>query len=223
MSRVFIVIATILLVMVSGCGKKNDGDFKTLSKEEMTSRAQKESYVFGVDHAKNLENLQESFDPDAYVQGFRDQIKKYPFLFSDVEMDAIRKTSEKEVANAKEFLSENIKSNKDVKSTRSGLQYQIIKQGEGEKPKLEDKIKINYSGSLVNGEYFENTFSTGEPATFQLKGVIKGFQEGLMLMNEGSRYKFFIPPNLGYGPTARGKIPPNSVLIYEVELMEIIE
>ena len=99
----------------------------------------------------------------------------------------------------------------------------MIKQGEGEKPKLEDNIKINYSGSLISGEYFENTFSTGEPATFQLKGVIKGFQEGLLLMNEGSRYKFFIPPNLGYGPTARGKIPPNSILIYEVELIEIIK
>jgi len=223
MSKVSITFITLILVVISGCSKKNEGDFKNLSKEEMTSRAQKESYVFGVDHAKNLENLQDSFNPDAYVQGFRDQIKKYPLLFSDVEMDAIRKTSEKEITEAKQFLSDNKKNNKDIKVTRSGLQYQIIKQGEGEKPKPEDTIKINYSGSLISGEYFENTFSTGEPATFQLKGVIKGFQEGLLLMNAGSRYKFFIPPNLGYGPTARGKIPTNSVLIYEVELIEIIK
>ncbi len=120
------------------------------------------------------------------------------------------------------FLETNAK-RKEVKTTASGLQYELIKEGSGAKPTLQDKVKVHYHGTLINGTVFDSSVERKEPISFPLGGVIQGWQEGLQLMSVGSKYKLYIPANLGYGSNPAGKIPANSVLIFEVELLGINE
>jgi FKBP-type peptidyl-prolyl cis-trans isomerase FklB len=120
------------------------------------------------------------------------------------------------------FLAEN-KKRTGVKTTGTGLQYEVLKEGNGPKPTLQDKVKVHYHGTLIDGTIFDSSIDRDKPISFQLSGVIQGWQEGLQLMAVGSKYKFYIPSNLGYGTKAAGKIPANSTLIFEVELLGINE
>jgi FKBP-type peptidyl-prolyl cis-trans isomerase len=121
-----------------------------------------------------------------------------------------------------EVFLENNKKNKNVVVTPSGLQYTVERQGKGAKPKVTDKVTVNYEGTLVNGKVFDSSYKRGEPISFALNGVIPGWTEGLQLMNVGSKYKLFIPSKLGYGENGAGaSIPPNSTLIFTVELLGI--
>ncbi len=129
-------------------------------------------------------------------------------------------SSAKSLEENKKFLEENAKKSS-IKTTASGLQYEVIKDAKGPKPTLKDKVKVHYHGTLVNGTIFDSSVDRGEPITFPLNGVIQGWQEGLQLMNVGSKYRLFIPSDLGYGPNPAGIIPANSLLIYEVELLSI--
>ena len=106
-------------------------------------------------------------------------------------------------------------------TTDSGLQYEIIKMGDGDKPEAADKVSVHYKGTLENGTVFDSSYDRGETITFGLNQVIKGWTEGLQLMPVGSKFKFIIPSELGYGSRDLGSIPPNSTLIFEVELLEI--
>lgn len=110
---------------------------------------------------------------------------------------------------------------KGVYSTKSGLRYRMIKEGNGKKPKATDRVKVHYTGTLINGTKFDSSVDRGEPITFALNQVIPGWTEGLQLMDEGSKYMLYIPYNLGYGEQQAGSIPPGSTLIFEVELLEI--
>ena len=110
-----------------------------------------------------------------------------------------------------------------VQVTASGLQYQVIRQGNGRRPKATDQVKCHYEGMLVDGTLFDSSIQRGEPATFPLNGVIAGWTEGLQLMQEGGKYRFFIPYHLGYGEHGAGSsIPPFAALIFDVELIEVI-
>lgn len=121
----------------------------------------------------------------------------------------------------KKFLEEN-KKNPDVKETPSGLQYVVEKEGEGERPGAEDEVTVHYTGRLLDGTVFDSSVNRGEPATFPLNRVIPGWTEGVQLMREGSKYTFFIPSDLAYGPQGiQGAIPPHSTLIFEVELIKV--
>jgi len=108
--------------------------------------------------------------------------------------------------------------------TESGLQYSVIKEGAGAKPKVTDQVKVHYVGTLLNGTQFDSSVDRGQPATFPLNGVIPGWTEALQLMTVGSKYKLFIPGNLAYGEQGQpqGGIGPNEVLVFEVELLEIL-
>jgi FKBP-type peptidyl-prolyl cis-trans isomerase len=109
-----------------------------------------------------------------------------------------------------------------VTTTASGLKYEILKDADGPKPKATDNVTVHYKGTLTDGTVFDSSYDRGQPATFPLNRVIKGWTEGVQLMSPGSKYKFTIPPELGYGAAgAGGKIPPNSVLVFEVELIKI--
>ena len=120
------------------------------------------------------------------------------------------------------YLAENAKK-EGVVTLPSGLQYQIIKEGNGRKPKATDKVKCHYEGMLIDGTLFDSSIQRGEPATFPLNGVIAGWTEGLQLMQEGAKYRFFIPYNLGYGEHGAGaSIPPFAALVFDVELIEVI-
>lgn len=120
----------------------------------------------------------------------------------------------------KEFLEKN-KNNKSVYTTKSGLQYMKIKEGNGPKPKVTSTVKVHYTGTLIDGTKFDSSVDRGEPIEFPLNQVIPGWTEGLQLMPEGSKYMLYIPYNLGYGEQPVGDIPPGSTLIFEVELLEV--
>ena len=121
------------------------------------------------------------------------------------------------------FLAKN-KERKGVTTTASGLQYEVIKEGTGATPKIDDKVSVHYKGTLINDTIFDSSYSRGEPVTFAANQVIPGWTEALMLMKVGSKYKVYIPSQLGYGENAppRSKIKPNSTLIFEMELLAIL-
>lgn len=120
----------------------------------------------------------------------------------------------------KKFLAAN-RSRPGVKETASGLQYEVLKQGTGVQPKATDSVEVNYVGTLLNGTEFDNSYKRGQSISFPLSGVIKGWTEGLQLMPAGSKYKFYIPYNLGYGLNGAGQIPPGATLVFEVELLNV--
>lgn len=109
-----------------------------------------------------------------------------------------------------------------VITTESGLQYEIVEEGDGPKPTVNDQVTVHYRGTLTDGTVFDSSYERGQPATFPLNRVVKGWQEGIPLMPVGSKFKFTIPPDLGYGSRAQGPIPANATLIFEVELLEIV-
>lgn len=124
------------------------------------------------------------------------------------------------VKDDEKFLAEN-KKKPNVKTTPSGLQYEIITQGSGMRPNATDSVTVNYKGTLTNGNEFDNSYKRGEPITFALDHVIRGWTEGLQLMPVGSKYKFYIPYQLGYGLNETGTIPAGSTLVFEVELLNV--
>jgi len=125
-------------------------------------------------------------------------------------------------SEGEKYLADNAKKD-GVMTLPSGLQYTVVKEGNGKKPKATDQVKCHYEGMLVDGTMFDSSVQRGEPATFPLNQVIAGWTEGLQLMQEGAKYRFFIPYTLGYGETgAAGAIPPFSALIFDVELIEVI-
>jgi FKBP-type peptidyl-prolyl cis-trans isomerase len=118
------------------------------------------------------------------------------------------------------FLAQN-KVKGGVKTTTSGLQYEVITPGNGAKPLASDRVTVNYKGTLLNGTEFDSSYKRGEPATFGLNQVISGWTEGVQLMQEGAKYRFFIPYDLAYGGRSAGEIPPFSTLIFEIELIKV--
>ncbi len=130
---------------------------------------------------------------------------------------------DKNLKEGEEFLAKN-KTKSGVVTTASGLQYEIIKAGTGPKPKAEDEVKCHYKGTLIDGKVFDSSIERGEPATFPVNRVIPGWTEALQLMPVGSKWKLYIPASLGYGERGAGQdIKPNSTLIFEVELLEIVK
>lgn len=121
-----------------------------------------------------------------------------------------------------QFLAENAKQD-GVKTTESGLQFKVIKEGTGKQPKATDTVTVNYKGTHIDGTEFDSSYKRGKPISFPLNGVIKGWTEGVQLMKEGAKYQFFIPSNLAYGAsgTPGGPIAPNETLIFEVELIKV--
>lgn len=144
------------------------------------------------------------------------------------KQEAKDKENEKKYAAVKEegeqFLKDNV-ANEGVLTTDSGLQYIVLKEGEGPKPTTSDRVKVHYHGTLIDGTVFDSSVDRGKPTEFGVTQVIKGWTEGLQLMNEGAKYKFFIPQELAYGANPRpgGEIKPFSMLIFEVELIEILK
>lgn len=129
---------------------------------------------------------------------------------------------ERNLTDGRIFMAENAE-REGVVTLDSGLQYRVIKEGDGRKPKATDSVKCHYHGTNIKGEIFDSSIDRGLPATFPLDRVIKGWTEGLQLMSEGSKYEFVIPPHLAYGKQKLSKeIGPNSTLIFEVELIEIV-
>jgi FKBP-type peptidyl-prolyl cis-trans isomerase len=130
------------------------------------------------------------------------------------------KKSQPRIDSGNNFLAKN-KLRKEVKTTASGLQYEVLREGNGAKPTTKDSVTVHYKGTLLNGTPFDNSYDRGTPITFPLSGVIPGWTEGLQLMTVGSHYKFYIPSNLAYGAYDYGPIPGGSMLTFEVELLAV--
>ncbi|MFN6375228.1 MAG: FKBP-type peptidyl-prolyl cis-trans isomerase [Chitinophagia bacterium] len=172
-----------------------------------------------------------SLNPEALAKGFADALKGTTMCSPEqadqiVRMQMQRITKQKiepTIKAGEKFLAENAKK-PGVKTTSSGLQYEVITEGTGEKPVTSSTVKVHYEGFLINGFKFDSSRDRGEPTQFPLNGVIRGWTEGVALMPVGSRYKLYIPYQLGYGEQGSGEaIPGGSVLVFDVELLEIIK
>ena len=198
---------------------------------QLKDQKDKVSYSIGLNIGFNLNRQNVQINPDVLAAGIKDAIAGKPQLTTDqvkevmttFEKDMQQKqkaAGEKNASEGAKFIEEN-KKKEGVKTTASGLQYKAIKEGTGAQPKATDTVTVNYRGTLINGTEFDSSYKRGQPATFPLNGVIKGWTEGLQLMKVGSKYQFFVPPNLAYGERTVGPdIAPNSTLIFEVELLD---
>jgi FKBP-type peptidyl-prolyl cis-trans isomerase FkpA/FKBP-type peptidyl-prolyl cis-trans isomerase FklB len=230
-----VILASVVFVATASlfCDKLNANQ----GTKKLETPEQKFSYAIGLDIGATLKDMPAKLDLPAIYQGMQDTLggKKLALtpeevtaikteFFQKMQAEQTKKAAEagaKNKAEGDKFLEEN-KKKEGVKTTASGLQYQVLKEGTGAKPKVDDVVTVNYRGTLLDGTVFDDSYSRGEPATFQLNQVIPGWTEGLQLMPVGSKYKFWIPSQLGYGERGAGqKIGPNSVLIFEVELLDI--
>ena len=195
------------------------------------------SYVIGYNLGRSLKQNEIQANTDLLTQGLRDALSGAKGMLSDEEMQATMQEFQQKVMAAQEakqaalgaknktegeaFLAKN-KARAGVKTTASGLQYEVLKEGTGPAPKPTDTVTVNYVGTLMDGTKFDSSYDRNQPATFVLNQVIPGWTEGVQLMKVGSKYKFYIPAALGYGEKgAGGVIGPNAPLVFEVELVSI--
>jgi len=232
--RFLAIVTTVvtLLVILSSCNEKKTEVKKST---EIKNYQDSLSYTFGVDMGNYLKNAGQKINVDVFADAVSTVLKEGTPKLTQDQMTAIQnkmredmmKKAEESSSKNKEigvkFLEEN-KNKEGVKITESGLQYVVLTEGTGLKPTLEHTVKVHYAGTTLDGNEFDSSIKRGTPAEFPLNGVIKGWTEGLQLMKVGAKYKFFIPSDLAYGERGAGAmIEPNSTLIFEVELLEIVK
>jgi FKBP-type peptidyl-prolyl cis-trans isomerase len=235
MKKIALAMTILVLLAAAGCKKSAAG---TAGKPvTLDTQKKKASYALGSDIGQNFKKLEIELDSESMTLGIEDTMRGGKQLMTADEMKAVlnelrqtivKKQEAKSQLSAagnrkieEEFLAANAKK-EGVKTTASGLQYKILTNGKGPKPKLTDTVKVHYSGTLINGTEFDSSYKRGQPVTFPLNGVIKGWTEALQLMPIGSKWMLFIPSQLGYGDQGAGAtIPPASTLIFEVELLGI--
>ncbi|MGS2723421.1 FKBP-type peptidyl-prolyl cis-trans isomerase [Porticoccus sp. GXU_MW_L64] len=225
--------ALLAVAVLAGCGQEKKTEPLTLE-----SKDNKASYLMGYEMTRQLQREGVTPNADAVAQGARDALADTPAQVSDEAAAALvestagnyvivrRETLAREVAQAnleagQAFLAEN--GQKDgVVTTASGLQYKVISDGEGASPSATDTVEVHYHGTLIDGTVFDSSVQRDEKISFPLNRVIPGWTEGLQLMKEGSKYQFYIPSQLAYGPQSRPPhIGANSTLIFEVELFRV--
>ena len=203
---------------------------------ELETDAQKLGYIIGMDIGNSLKQQNTDIDIDTLIEALRATYSGGELAMTPEEAQAIREEfvasrqaeaqAERDTlaaANALEgdkFMLEN-RVKEGVVVTDSGLQYKVVEMGDGPRPAATDRVTVHYRGTLLNGQEFDSSYSRNQPATFQLDQVIPGWTEGVQLMPVGSKFMFYIPPNLGYGEAGGGPIGPNSTLIFEVELLGV--
>jgi len=203
-----------------------------MAEKELYGELENFSYALGMSIAGNLiQTGVKTVNPELFLNGFKDVFKGetpkiHPEEANKILEDFIGKINqgkgENNLEDGLKFLAENGKK-KDVTELPSGLQYTVLKEGEGEIPTAEDQVKCHYHGTLIDGTIFDSSVQRGQPAVFPVNGVIQGWVEALQLMSTGSKWRLFIPSELAYGSNgAGGAIGPNSALIFDVELLEII-
>ncbi|MBP3373059.1 MAG: FKBP-type peptidyl-prolyl cis-trans isomerase [Bacteroidaceae bacterium] len=190
------------------------------------------SYALGLGIGHQLKNMGiENFSVEDFAQSIKDVMEEKATAMTSQEAQTLLNTyfqekqkaeSQKAISEGKAFLEENAKK-EGVVTTKSGLQYEILTEGTGKQPKATDTVRCHYEGSLINGSVFDSSYKRGEPAEFGLNQVIPGWTEGVQLMKEGAKYRFYIPYLLGYGENGAGSsIPPYSTLIFDVELIKVL-
>jgi FKBP-type peptidyl-prolyl cis-trans isomerase FklB len=190
------------------------------------------SYSIGLGIGQNLLGMgARDLNVDDFAQAIKDILEGNPTALSHTEARQIvneyfetleAKMSAEAIEKGKNFLEEN-KKKENIVTLPSGLQYEVIKEGNGKKPKATDRVRCHYEGTLIDGTLFDSSIQRGEPAVFGVNQVIAGWVEALQLMSEGSKWRLFIPSELAYGANGAGEmIPPHSTLIFEVEMIEVL-
>jgi len=218
-----LALGAVLLLMANIFAQKNK-QIKLSSEEDTVS------YCLGLRLANNLKSQGYDINIDIFMQAFKEIYERIAPQISLAEANTIvneygRKlqelVNERTKLEGEKFLEEN-KKKKGVITLPSGLQYEVIKEGTGKQPTINDKVKTHYHGTLIDGTVFDSSVERGEPISFPLKNVIQGWQEGLQLMKEGAKYRLFVPYNLAYKERGAGAlIKPFSALIFEVELIAV--
>jgi FKBP-type peptidyl-prolyl cis-trans isomerase len=223
------------ILLINNCGT----DTNTSGSATLKTAQDSVSYYIGSDMARSLANIKDEINVEMLVSGLRDQLDEKPLLVNREDVQglmldfsarvrakqaaATTTSAQKNLDEGKIFLTEN-KQKEGVITTSSGLQYLVLKKGNGPKPTINDRVKVHYQGNTIDGTIFDSSIKRGEPASFQVNQVIKGWTEALLLMNVGSKYKLFIPSDLAYGERGAGQqIGPNELLIFEVELLDVIK
>lgn len=189
------------------------------------------AYALGVNLAGNLKQLEKPFTEkqlDLIKQGYLDAVSgaapidqvRAREIIRDFQRKALDELAERNLKKSRAFLEQN-KSQPGVKTTSSGLQYMVIKEGEGEPPDDDDIVTVHYRGTLIDGTEFDSSYKRGKPTKFVVGRTIRGWREALKMMKPGAKWKLWIPPELGYGRMAPPNIGPNQALIFEVELIEV--
>ena len=207
--------------------------------QSLDTKVQKTSYAIGLDIGTNIAQGELEVDADALAQGLRDglglggaplmtqedQQEVLMVLQQELmqkQMEMIQKQATENIAKGQAFMAE-FREREGVQATESGILYRVITQGDGEKPLAGDIVTVHYTGTLVDGTVFDSSVERGEPATFPLQGVIPGWTEALQLMPQGSKWEVVIPAELAYGQQQAGPIiQPNSTLVFEIELLDVI-
>ena len=223
-------IFPLIILIVIGCGSQS----KKGSVMTLTNFTDSTSYALGADLGANLNQQKVEINYDAFMAGLFDgfetdnvimdknQRREMMVALQTHIRDKAKDAGNSNLKAADDFLLKNKKDNSDIKETPTGLQYRVLHEGDGESPGETDRVKVHYAGRLINGDEFDSSFKRGEPSSFGLNQVIKGWTEGLQLMKVGSKFEFFIHPKIGYGTRVKPNIPSNSLLIFEVELLEIV-
>ena len=222
-----------LFIFIIGCGSKTDktGVSKLSTFQDTTS------YVLGADIGENLKRQQIEIDFDVFMGGFTDgyetgavqldnnQRRSAMMGLQKYIKEKLQEAEKNNLLAADDFLEKNKTENSDIKETPTGLQYRVLQEGEGTSPGKTDQVKVHYTGTLEDGTKFDSSRDRNQPFEFPLGvgRVIKGWDEGISTMKPSGKRKLIIPSELGYGSRSAGKIPPNSTLIFEVELIEVME
>ncbi|MCY4513116.1 MAG: FKBP-type peptidyl-prolyl cis-trans isomerase [Bdellovibrionales bacterium] len=218
----FLMGCILFFAFITSC-KWND---QRVKKELEANETKKQAYVLGYGLGERIKQSSKELDQKVFLMGLRHSLKgKEPLL----TRKALHKRADKQkpkggqmsAEEGKKFLEAN-KQKPGVKTTSSGLQYKELKAGTGRSPSATDRVEVHYRGTFINGEEFDSSYKRNESITFPLNGVIKGWTEGVQLMKEGAEYEFYIPPELGYGSSGTPGIPPNSVLVFKVELIKVL-
>jgi len=230
-TKTWIGLFIIILVTVTSCNQKDSISSK-IGPVKLTNELDTASYAMGVNMGSQVKSIgMKEVNIKAFSKGFQEAIHGETTDISLQETNSILQTyftniqmkqADENLKKGGEFLAENGKKS-GVTTTASGLQYEVLREGTGPRPDSTSTVKVHYHGTLIDGTVFDSSVERNEPVEFPLNGVIKGWTEGLQLMTVGSKYKLYIPADLGYGARPGGSIEPNSVLIFEVELLEIVK
>jgi FKBP-type peptidyl-prolyl cis-trans isomerase len=235
-SRIFpgLTSAGLTVVVAMSLGACNSG-----SSADLESFEGRSSYAIGVNFGTGIKQDNVPLDMDAFMQGVSDVLSdRDPQMTNEEIGEALQELtrhvrearaqqhgedSQRNLEEGRAYLEENGQRD-GVTTTESGLQYEVLTQGDGPRPTATDRVSVHYRGTLTDGTEFDSSYDSGQPVTFPVNGVIGGWVEALQLMPVGSKYRLVIPPDLGYGERGSGaNIGPNATLIFEVELLEIVE